>query len=361
MVAAEVSGSRGAVRPGKRAVLAGAKGNMTHWNRPAPALALTLTLLSLAAPAMGMEIRTEGDQLILSGPVIGDEFDRVQDALAASPAIKTIILRNSPGGDAPTGYRVGALFRERSLHTAVSGYCYSSCSRMFLGGSVRQFTNDYPPEFTEVGFHGHYGKDGKLNSAYVARMGLAAWIEKYSDGKADPALVERWINIPTSRGMMHFYHPDLAKTHGAATFMCQGTEGGSVFDCESFKRTALDLGVITSTDLMASNDQAALRATVPARIVPSGWGSLTDIDKVPLKSDTGREAYKRFLKAPLPRSFAISPDGKHGAWNSGGSYALPASLSRCHQLSGSACSLYAVDNDVVWKPATQPRSAPGTQ
>jgi hypothetical protein len=334
---------------------------MRSRNCHAPMLALTLALLSLATPATGMEIRTEGDQLTLSGPVVGDEFDRVQDALAATPAIKTIILRNSPGGDAPTGYRVGALFRERGLHTAVSGYCYSSCSRMFLGGSVRQFTNDYPAEFTEVGFHGHYRKGGKLDSALVAQLGLVAWIEKYSDGKADPALVERWVNIPTSSGLMHFYHPDLAKTHGAATFMCQGNEGGSVFGCESFTRTALDLGIITSTDLVASNDQAALRATVPARIVPSGWGSLTDIDKVPLKSDTGRKEYMRFLKAPLPRSFAIAPNGWNWAWNSGGSYALPLSLSRCRQRSGVTCSLYAVDDDVVWKPAKQPGPAPGTR
>lgn len=334
---------------------------MTPWNRPELVLALTLPLLSLAAPATGMEIRTEGSQLILTGPVTGDELGRVEDALAASSATKIIILRNSPGGDAPTGYQVGALFRERGLHTAVSGYCYSSCSRMFLGGSVRQFTSDYPAEFTEVGFHGHYGKDGKLNSASVAKLGLVAWIEKYSDGKAAPELVERWVNIPTARGMMHFYHPDLAKTHGAATFMCQGNEGGSVFACESFTRTALDLGVITSTDLVASNDQAALRATVPARIVPSGWGSPTDIDKVPLKSDTGREEYMSFLKAPLPRSFAISPTGSNWAWNSGGSYALPLSLSRCRQRSGSMCSLYAVDDDVIWSPVRQPGSAPGSQ
>ena len=32
------------------------------------------------------------------------------------------------------------------MRTAVSGYCYSSCSRMFLGGSARYFTDDYMPE-----------------------------------------------------------------------------------------------------------------------------------------------------------------------------------------------------------------------
>ena len=62
-----------------------------------------------------------------------------------------------PGGDAPTGYKVGELFRQKGLRTAISGFCYSSCSRMFLGGKVRVLTDDAPPDATEVGFHGHYG------------------------------------------------------------------------------------------------------------------------------------------------------------------------------------------------------------
>src|SRR5215468_6997874 len=56
-----------------------------------------------------------------------------------SPAITTVILRNSQGGNAPAGYQVGQLLRERGVRTAVSGYCYSSCSRMFLGGRTRSF------------------------------------------------------------------------------------------------------------------------------------------------------------------------------------------------------------------------------
>ena len=103
-----------------------------------------------------MDVRTDGDQLILSGPVIGDEFPKVEQALNDAPGINTIILRNSPGGDAPTGFRLGDLFRAKSLRTAVSGYCFSSCSRMFLGGASRFFTDDYPPAMTHVGFHGHY-------------------------------------------------------------------------------------------------------------------------------------------------------------------------------------------------------------
>ena len=73
-----------------------------------------------------MEIKVTGHQLFLSGPVIGDEFDKVQKILADDPAIDTAIQCNSLGGDAPTGYRIGELLRAKGLRTVVSGYCYSS-------------------------------------------------------------------------------------------------------------------------------------------------------------------------------------------------------------------------------------------
>jgi len=185
-----------------------------------------------------------GDQLILAGPVISGDYDAVESNLSFNPKIKTVILRNSPGGDAPTGYHLGELFRQRSLQTAVSGYCYSSCSRLFLGGKERYFTDDYPPEFTQIGFHGHYDY-GVLNAAAVNALHLKDWIIRYSDGKADQALVERWINIPLGAGLIHFYNPALVNIGGYSTFMCQGTEPWhtQIFDCERISKNALDLGM----------------------------------------------------------------------------------------------------------------------
>jgi hypothetical protein len=213
-----------------------------------------LEFLSTRAPAM--ELKIVGNLIILSGPVVGDEPKKVREALASSPIIDTVILRNSPGGDAPAGYQVGQMFRERGVRTAVSGYCYSSCSRMFLGGRTRYFTDDYLPESNNVGFHGHYDRGGHLNADLVRRYGLHDWIIKYIDGKADPALVERWINIPYSRGMIHFFHPGLVKRADVSTFMCQGGEGErSVFACEPIAKTALDLGIITSLDLVHCADR----------------------------------------------------------------------------------------------------------
>jgi hypothetical protein len=202
------------------------------------------------------KLKIVGNQIILSGSVVGDEPGKIREALASTPGIDTAILRNSPGGNAPAGYQVGEVFREHGLRTAVSGYCYSSCSRMFLGGSTRYFTDDYLPENNNVGFHGHYDRTGHLNADLVRKYGLRDWIIKYSDGKADPLLVERWVNILFSCGMIHFFHPGLVRRGGASTFMCQGDEPpGSLFACEPVGKTALDPGIITSLDLVHSVDR----------------------------------------------------------------------------------------------------------
>ncbi|MGD0105144.1 MAG: hypothetical protein ABSC06_14035 [Rhodopila sp.] len=215
-------------------------------------IAAFLACLGVAANAM--QIAVAGDELILSGQVVGDETSKVADILAANPTITTVILRNSPGGDVPAGYAIGEMLRMKGLRTAISGYCYSSCSRMFLGGRTRIFTNDYPPEYTNVGFHGHYKAGGLLDAEAVRRYGLKDWIIKYSDGKADPALVEKWVNIPESHDLIHFYHPIALQGHGATTFFCHGNEP-RIFGCEAISRTALDLGIITSLDIITSNDR----------------------------------------------------------------------------------------------------------
>jgi hypothetical protein len=314
---------------------------------------VSLTAILLIAPhaSLAMDITINGQHVILSGPVVGNEPARLADALSQVPGIDTVILRNSPGGDAPAGYRVGEVIRVKGLRTAVSGYCYSSCSRMFLGGKTRYFTDDYPPEHTNIGFHGHYDSNGRLLPELVHRLGLKNWIIQYSDGKADPALVERWINIPVSRGMTHFYHPRLLNRHGVSTFLCQGTETtAEVFDCEPIPNTALDLGVITSLDIVKSNDQSGIKARIPERPRASGYAAITDTRKVPLVSPAGQQEYQRFLNARLPKAFAISPDGRFWAWNAGTFDAMSAALTRCRQRSQQTCSLYAVDDEVVWSP-----------
>jgi hypothetical protein len=297
-----------------------------------------------------MAIVVAGDELILAGPVISDDYDAVESNLSFNPQIKTIILRNSPGGDAPTGYRLGELFRQQSLQTAVSGYCYSSCSRLFLGGKERYFTDDYPPEFTQIGFHGHYD-NGNLNAASVNALHLKDWIIRYSDGKADEALVERWINIPRGTGLIHFYNPSLVNMGGYSAFMCQGTEpdGTQIFDCERIGKNALDLGIATSLTLVSSHDQRKIRGTILEIPPPSGFAEISDASKVPGISEAGRQQYRRFLAAQSPRAFALSPSGNTWAWFSS---LVPdaawRALMGCRERAKEQCQLYAVDDAVVW-------------
>src|SRR5271170_611758 len=311
----------------------------------------TFACLLLPSLARSMEITVAGDQLILSGPVVAGDYDEVVGTLAAKPQIQIVILRNSPGGDAPTGYHLGELFRRRSLQTAVSGYCYSSCSRLYLGGRARYFTDDYPPEYTQIGFHGHYDHNGDLKAAYVSELHLKDWIIRYSGGKADPALIERWINIPHGTGLIHFYNPALVNIGGYSTFMCQGTEPGHprIFDCERIPKTALDLGVATSTTLVHSSDQQQIRRTILPTPPPSGYAAITDDTKLPGIGEAGREHYLGFLAAPSPRAFAIAPSGGAWAWNSS---LVPdaawQALTRCTGRAQQQCRLYAVDDIVVW-------------
>jgi hypothetical protein len=300
--------------------------------------------------AFSMQAKIVDDQLILTGDVVNGDFDKIQGALVKSPNVNTVILRNSHGGDAATGYQVGELFRQKSFRTAVSGFCFSSCSRMFLGGKLRLFTDDMPTERTDVGFHGHYDGIGRLMPHVVDRFGLKDWIVRYSDGKADPALIERWISIPVSGGMIHFLRPGLAQQYGASTFMCQGPNppGKTIFDCEPIAKTALDLGIITAPDVISSNDFAAARNAMPDLFAPSGYASIDDLEKVPLLTPQGMQEYRRFLEAGAPRAFAVAPDRNHWAWNNGIANAAVMALMRCAERAGQTCQLYAIDNNVIW-------------
>ena len=244
------------------------RGKFVNLQMKFPSAVIAVVLVFFLDRSTAMTLKEAGDQLILSGPVLAGDAAKVRQALAGNPAIKTVVLRNSPGGDVPTGYEIGDLMREKGLRTAVSGFCNSSCSRMFLGGKERVFTDDFPLSRTRVGFHGHYytigPRKGQLNSQEVNRYGLKEWIIQYSDGKADPDLVERWINIPVNIGMIHFFHPRVAEERKFATFFCERgpAPGTGVLGCEPIAKDAMDLGIATSLEIISSNDQAELRASL---------------------------------------------------------------------------------------------------
>jgi len=217
---------------------------------------LTALFACSAATALAMETQVVNENLILSGPVIQGDIDRFEQAVQTHPEIQVVVLRNSHGGHIQSGYTIGQRIRELGFSTVVSGYCVSSCSRMFLGGKERFFSDDYVLEGTYIGFHGHYGPDGRLNKEQVDRYGLFDWIVKYSDGKADPELVRRWISIERNNGMVAFLHPETKLFSGSErTFFCRGYERTRPLGCEAISADALKLGVITSLKIVRSPDR----------------------------------------------------------------------------------------------------------
>lgn len=160
------------------------------------AVALGPSLFS--GKSFAMDIKVDGNQVSMSGPVRGDECDTL-GSIIRKQSIKQVIFHNSKGGDANAGYCVGALILEHGIATSIQGSCASSCSRMWLGGATRKL--DGPN--SRVGLHGNYDKRGALQSGAPDR--LRDWITTYVPS-VDRKLLEEWIHLPINRQMMYFYN-----------------------------------------------------------------------------------------------------------------------------------------------------------
>src|SRR5438477_10607045 len=101
-----------------------------------------------------MELKIVGNQFILSGPIVGDEPEKVREALASSPGIETVILRNSGGGNAPAGYRVCEMLREHGFARPCLAIATPPARGCFSAARFGYFTDDYLPQHNNVGFHG---------------------------------------------------------------------------------------------------------------------------------------------------------------------------------------------------------------
>ncbi len=84
---------------------------------------------------------------------------------------------------------------------------------------------------------------------------------------------------------------------------------------------------------------------------------LLALDRVPnIKSDSCRGLYRAFLESPGPRAYAVSADGRCG-FAGGLPDAREIAVKQCSSVSKDGCSLYAVDDAVVWKESIAGQSA----
>jgi dienelactone hydrolase len=100
----------------------------------------------------------------------------------------------------------------------------------------------------------------------------------------------------------------------------------------------------------------APRRLPPGAPRPTGFARLDNVAAVPLVSRKCRKLYATFLRQDVPRAFVIG-------WNGSCAYAaaqqdvMAKSLAHCVKFAKRACKLYAVNDEVVWKPPASRRRA----
>jgi hypothetical protein len=76
---------------------------------------------------------------------------------------------------------------------------------------------------------------------------------------------------------------------------------------------------------------------------------LLALDRVPnIKSDACKGLYRAFLESPGPRAYAVSADGRCG-FAGGLPDARDVAMKQCGNVAKVGCTLYAVDDAVIWK------------
>jgi len=186
-----------------------------------------------------MEMRVSGSQLILTGFVSGQDYNKFMSSL--TPAVRTVVLTDSPGGAITIGLYLAHEIRRRGLSTVALGHCGSSCANMFLGGIERRLANST----SYVAFHGHYTDlSGNPSSGKIGE--LRTFYSEMTSGKLTDEMIKMFVSKRLN-GSVVFYK--------SVTRNCEGTEEHRPQDCPTLPVTALELGILTSLDDVEVNQQ----------------------------------------------------------------------------------------------------------
>jgi hypothetical protein len=134
------------------------------------------------APASArVELTARGTVLQIHGPVGPGLAERVREALAAAPGVRTVSLAG-PGGLLHEADAIARILVARGVDTVVDGECASACVHMFAAGRTRWLGAD-----ARVGLHraGHAcmptpadappsASDRRL-AQFLEERGVAAW------------------------------------------------------------------------------------------------------------------------------------------------------------------------------------------
>lgn len=209
--------------------------------------ALLTGVLALAPPAhASLQFTVHKNQMSVMGKIEGNDGWNFKRALANNPAVDTIVLVHQPGGRATEMEIIAGVIQEKKLNTIALGHCMSACAHIFLAGEKRQFAAGFPLKNTHLGYHSSYHSAGSLKNYAAGKLtNWERWYVNRTEGKLPAEIVLRWVNLQHASGFAIFRHPSEPQ-FGAVSFMCDSVP---LKDCEKLDKSALDFGILTSSDL----------------------------------------------------------------------------------------------------------------
>ncbi len=231
----------------------------------------------------------------------------------------------------------------------VAGQSYGGLATMAFG------TRQFPGVRGLLNFAGGLRIDGDLCdwkaalvtafTSYGSRTSLPSlWFYGENDSYFDPSLAQRLQTAYQSAGgssQLIAYGRFKSDAHG----LISSRDGIPVWWPET-ERFLQRIGLPTDINTLVGE-----RARIPA----SGFAVLNNVDAIPHLTETGRAAYRHYLSQSLPRAFAVSASGAW-SWAEDGDDPPSRALEACQKNSKTPCSLYSVDQDVVWSAPESPRA-----
>ena len=207
-------------------------------------IVLFLFVLSICYRSVA-DVTASGDTITVQGKLLNEDADKLVAAMNEG-AIKTVIFKNSAGGEWRAGMRIGSFLLGKNITTVVEGVCASSCALAFLGGDNRIFSKNGPAPI--LFFHVPYSpSDSKTLEIY--KQPFFSWIESRTNQKINQKFVDA-INASVSiRGGIFFFSPTdpIVLSSGGITQICKGNELRIPLDCEKTEEiSAISMGIVNA-------------------------------------------------------------------------------------------------------------------
>ncbi len=267
--------------------------------------------------AHAMTLQTVDKQLFAAGPIGGDDYLKFKTAFE-NPAIDTVVLVNSPGGDLWTGLQVARMIAEKSYNTVAVGNCMSACSILFMAGKQRLFASTLNPAFNVIGIHGAHNSMTKIIDPVVQPQIFAFYKNRMGASFEATIVNQALYDMEDAGGMLRI--PETQRNTKAVVTHCKGRQTPRAQCAEHKGHSGVSLGVLTDHALVD------IRLPETMREVPAVLGKplnkqfdsleqhLTALAEQHCSQAACKEQVKKWLELEEHKAIASRAEGQGLAW-----------------------------------------------